>query len=240
MPTAEEAIEELIATRPPVHEVDGQPQDWGLTGDALRWLARHLRADWRTLETGCGHSTILFALTSAQHVVVAPFREEHERAREWCSSRGFSTDALRSVIATSQEVLPGLEGDQFDFALIDGGHAFPLPFIDWYYVAVRLRVGGCVMIDDMHLKACSLLRDFLLSEKPRWKLVADLDRAVVFEKLEHAVIPHDDWAGQPWFQDADIQTWRDLKNAKEDFKWQTEDLNRQWRELWDAQERSDA
>jgi hypothetical protein len=48
----QEAIDELLATRPPLHRADDGAQDWGLGQDVLAWLAEHVLADWRTVETG--------------------------------------------------------------------------------------------------------------------------------------------------------------------------------------------
>ena len=194
----EAAIEELIASPPALHSHDGEPQDWGLDATALSWLADHVHPDWRTLETGCGLSSVVFALKSADHTIVAPVEREHELVREWCAERGHSTDHVRSLVDISRVALPKLENESLDLALIDGSHSFPVPFVDWYFMAVRLRVGGYVVIDDMHIRTCRTLRDFLATEKGRWQLEAEVGRAVVFEKLTEVVIPDTDWAGQPW------------------------------------------
>jgi hypothetical protein len=195
-PTA--AIEELIASPPVLHWLGGEPQRWGLDGATLRWLADRVEPDWRTVETGCGLSSVLFALKAAKHTIVAPNVHEHDSVRSWCAARGFSTAHVTSVVELSQVALPMLEPEPVDLVLIDGGHAFPTPFIDWYYLAGRLRTGGYVVIDDLHIRTCSLLRDFLAAERGRWCLRAEVGRAVIFEKLQTELIPESDWTGQPW------------------------------------------
>lgn len=195
MPTADEAIAELLASPPEFH---GPGRRWALSPATNAWLIEHVQPSWRTVETGCGHSSALLALKGAEHTIVAPDPAQHEAVRAWCAARGRSTDRVTSVVALSQDALPSLEGGPFDLALIDGGHAFPTPFIDWYYLAVRLRLGGFLIIDDMSIRAPGMLRKFLAQEKGRWALEADLGRAVIFRKLADPVIPADDWVSQPW------------------------------------------
>jgi methyltransferase family protein len=196
--TPDQAIDELISDRPPLHSLPGGPQDWGLAPEVLRWLADHVREDWDTLETGCGHSTIVFALRGAEHTAVAPHQAEHDRVREWCQEHGFSTAGLTLMCDLSQRVLPRLEGP-LDLGLIDGSHGFPTPFIDWYYIAERLQAGGRLILDDTDLPTVGLLTDFLLAEEGRWSLECELGRAVVFRKLtSEGPIPPMDWTQQPW------------------------------------------
>jgi hypothetical protein len=204
MTSIDEAIEELITSPPAMHWSGGQPQRWEIDSRVLRWLADNIEADWRTLETGCGVSSLVFALRSASHTIVAPGDDQHERVRAWCDERGFSTAHVKSVVEQSQTALPMLPMDVIEVALIDGGHAFPLPFIDWYYTAVRLRAGGYLIVDDMHIRSCRLLRDFLATEDGRWRLDANLEAAVVFKKLNEVVIPRNDWVGQQWCRTAPV------------------------------------
>jgi predicted O-methyltransferase YrrM len=95
-------------------------------------------------------------------------------------------------------VLPSFEGPELDFVLVDGDHAFPTPFIDWYYAAERLRVGGRMMIDDIPLRTGAVLDDFLSTETTRWRAVRRLPRTVVYEKLTTTVIDFAGWMSQPW------------------------------------------
>jgi hypothetical protein len=143
---------------------------------------------------------------------VAPAEWEHENVRAWCQERGFSTDNVTSVVDHSQRALPQLTRDghdPLDLALIDGAHAFPFPWIDFYYLAEPLRVGGYLMIDDTQLRTGALLRDFLTAEEGRWELVADFGTTVVFRKTSDVLVPDTDWVGQPWCAD-----WADPREAK--------------------------
>jgi hypothetical protein len=75
-------------------------------------------------------------------------------------------------IGPSQEVLPTLRSDAVDLALIDGQHAFPIFFLDWYFCDRWLWVGGVIVVDDTQLWTGHVLRDFLAAESG-WRRVHD-------------------------------------------------------------------
>ena len=50
-----------------------------------------------------------------------------------------------------------LPPEPLDFVLIDGGHGFPTPMLDWFYGAGRLRRGGVAVFDDVQLPAVAML-----------------------------------------------------------------------------------
>jgi hypothetical protein len=78
--------------------------------------------------------------------------------------------------------------------LIDGQHAFPTPFIDWYYTADKLRVGGILIIDDTQLWTGQVLKQFLL-EEAEWSLIEEFSaRTVIFRKEKD--YSHEKWWGQ--------------------------------------------
>jgi hypothetical protein len=81
--------------------------------------------------------------------------------------------------------------------LVDGDHAFPLPFIDWYYTADHLAVGGFMVIDDIQLITGRLLADFMDAD-PKWERVLyEPTRFAVFRKLSHPV-HSGTWIDQPY------------------------------------------
>jgi predicted O-methyltransferase YrrM len=168
-----------------------------LEAAALRYVLDHVSPGDRTLETGVGYSTVVFAIAGARHTAVAPLPAEHERVRTWCAAEQISTDDIEFVLDVSQRALPTMAGD-LDFVLVDGGHLFPVPFVDWYYAAERLRLGGRLMIDDIQLRSVEVLVDFLRADHERWREVATFERTVVFEKVAAPVLPIDGWVGQPW------------------------------------------
>ncbi len=172
-------LESLLDACPAVH---GRVT-YGLEKDTLRFLDQHVADGSRTLETGSGLSTLLFAYKSALHTCVTPWKLESLRIRQHCSERGIPTERLMFAIGSSDEMLPKLLGSgPLDLVLIDGGHGFPMPFVDWLYCAPRLTIGGILVIDDTHLWTGAILRDFLLLES-EWKLEASFARGAAFRKI---------------------------------------------------------
>ncbi len=134
----------------------------------LLFLDQHVQPGMRTLETGSGISTIMFANKGAQHTCIAPDAEQVTLIQQYCAQHAIATRDLEFMLETSEDALPKLPPQEvFDLALIDGRHSFPNPIIDWYYIARVLKIGGLVVIDDLHIWTCELLVNFLRAE-PDW------------------------------------------------------------------------
>ncbi|MCB1130449.1 MAG: hypothetical protein KDN05_04920, partial [Verrucomicrobiae bacterium] len=58
----------------------------------------------------------------------------------------------------------------------------PIPHIDWFYTAPRIKVGGLFVLDDIHIPAVRSLHDFLAAE-PQWKLDKTVLNTAFFRKL---------------------------------------------------------
>jgi predicted O-methyltransferase YrrM len=164
----------------------------------LRLIFERVREGQETLETGAGYSTIVFALSGAKHTAISPLALEHDRIRQWCEERGVRLDNVGFVVAPSQDALPGLGGAPLDFVLIDGDHAFPVPFIDFLYAAGRLRPGGILMVDDTHITTGRILDDFLSSEAGRWRRLATFETASAFERLDGELLDPGGWQTQSY------------------------------------------
>ena len=193
--TNEAIFEILLATNPSLH---GSPsRQWQLGEDVMRWLFANVTSGQRTLETGCGYSTILFALKGARHTVISPVVEEHQRVRQWCDVNGIDLSNLDFNLAHSEEVLPTLALEPLNVVLIDGWHAFPAPLLDWFFTANKLVVDGHLIVDDTHIKAVRILRDFLEAEQGRWELVARFKQTDIFRKVSRDVFIGE-FHTQPW------------------------------------------
>lgn len=189
-------LDEVLRDPPRPHEQDGNYVSMALPGDALRFIHRHLDGSGASLETGCGCSTVVFAMTGARHTVVAPLSSEFDALRDYCAERGIATDRVEFVVGPSQSVLPALDTGPLDLVLIDGCHGFPAPYLDWFHTAGALRIGGHLVVDDTWIWSCQILRDFLAAQ-PEWELVAEYaDRTAVFRKLAHGAELLD-WNDQP-------------------------------------------
>ena len=189
-------INQMMSESPKFHGRQGD-LSWHINKDVLNWLAANACAGMTTLETGAGYSTVIFAMCGARHTAISPASWEHERILRWCQEHGIATDELTFIDDYSESVLPNLETDPLDIVLIDGRHAFPSPFIDWYYAASRLKVGGRVIVDDTFLRSCKILNEFLLAEKGRWQCEAKFAFSSIFKKISED-IHSPGWRLQPW------------------------------------------
>ncbi|MDT7542564.1 MAG: hypothetical protein QOE33_2468 [Acidobacteriota bacterium] len=191
-------IGKILAARPRIHRTaEGQSMDMSLASDVLDFIMENIPPDASTLETGCGLSTVLFASRSAHHVVITPAREEFETVLRFCAENNIETDALDFREGASELILPSLDVKPLDLVLIDGRHGFPAPFIDWFYTAGKLKIGGLMIVDDCWLWTGKVLSD-LLSEQPQWEQVRDFDgRTSAFRKLDERS-EWGDWTDQPY------------------------------------------
>ncbi len=196
----ESTISDLIANSPPLH--GGTTH--GLVGQALDWIDQ-LPRPLRTLETGCGISTLVFVRRGDQHLCITPDAGEAERVRAYCDQLGLDASNVRFMIERSEKALPPLDSELLDLVLIDGSHAFPHVFIDYFYASDRLVTGGLLVIDDIHLWTGKVLRDFLATE-PNWTIVSEWEgRTVAFRKLSEPE-PRD-WFDQPYVRRRSSPWW---------------------------------
>ena len=190
-------LELLLRTPPKLHGPEGATTDgWRLDDAALRFLDAHIRPDMRTIETGAGVSTIAFARKRTQHTCVVPDSLVVRRIRQYCSSARVRLDTVDFVVGRSEYALPRLRSGAYEFALIDGRHGFPAPFIDWFYLADRLRQGGIVLVDDTWIWTCHVLVRFLDADAG-WQRFARLPTSAAFVKTCDDA-HHAEWVEQPF------------------------------------------
>jgi len=176
---------------PAKYHADGT-ECWALGKKELEFIFDNVPPKSNTLETGAGLSTALLAYLKCNHTCISPAKEEHRRIKEFCVQSGISTENTTFITAFSQDVLPSLQCEPVDFLLIDGGHGFPIPFLDWLYGSQKLKVGGIVIVDDTQLWTGEILKEFLLAEH-QWELVETFHTAVAFKKKSIDIIK--DWGG---------------------------------------------
>lgn len=197
------SVERLLADPPVVHPMDSSPTPqmgvWSTDRAAYRFLAERCPPGTRTIETGSGLSTVLFAALGTDHICCTPGPEEKDRILDYCKAHDLSVDGLRFELGSSHESLPRVQatGTEVDVALVDGGHGFPLPVIDWFYAGAMLGAGGVVVIDDVNLPAVRTLLAFVARD-PRWRRVAGSPKWVAFERTGSGPLA-EDWTGQPFY-----------------------------------------
>lgn len=187
----------------------------------LQWLEKHLQEDWATLETGAGYTTTLFAASGCQHTTISPSEPEHERISSWCEEHGVTTKNIQFVPRPSQDVLPYLDKSPLNLVLIDGAHAWPFPYLDWYYTADRLVVGGYMIVDDLNIITGEHLYDFLRGEESagRWKFETLIDHTAIFMKTSEDLFGPHEWHSQPYLLDEHRKrAWKWTSNSKDKVK----------------------
>jgi len=191
-------LQQLLDDSPKLHRVGPDVAiSYELSDQALRFIDQNIDRASVTLETGAGVSTVLFAIKGADHTCVVPDQALVARIKDYCQQKMISVEKINFCIGKSEKMLPVLEASELDLLLIDGQHAFPTPFIDWYYTADKLRVGGMVIIDDTHLWTGQVLKKFLL-EEAEWRLIEEFSaRTAVFKKEK--AYDHEKWWGQQPF-----------------------------------------
>ena len=187
-------VARVVADEPVFHS--SGTRVWNAMPRTLELIAAWAKPGDRTLETGAGASTVVFAGMGSVHVAVSPFADEHVRIRDYCASIGVDTGKVTFVEGPSDDVLPALQVSRpVDLAFIDGKHSFPHPIVDFHYIERRMRVGGILLVDDVPIPAVGMLYRFLEHNKD-WRFVDLVDRrAAVFEKLAEADF-EDNWRWQ--------------------------------------------
>jgi hypothetical protein len=177
-----ELITTVLGSPPKIHKF-APTGVWNTNRACYEFMARQVRPGWRTLETGCGVSTVLFAGWGCDHLCVVPAPKEREGILEYCTEQGVDQASLSFDLRASEWALPDLPPDAaYDLVFIDGSHGFPLPIIDWFYGAAHLREGGIVMLDDRNLAQVNLLVEWFLDRDPRWELLQSTSKWAAYRR----------------------------------------------------------
>ena len=177
------SFDKIIANYPSFHRDEkGEPWFLGVSGDTLKVLASFIKPGMRTVETGAGFSSLAFIIKGSQHTAICPDDYLEKNIREWCDKWKINHSRFTYKMAKSQDVVPFMTED-LDFVFIDGEHAFPLPQIDFYYLARRLKVGGHLAIDDTNLWTGAILVQNLRCDKD-WVFVSEHGgKTAIFRRL---------------------------------------------------------
>ena len=190
-------LETLLLHPPSLHvNRSGNAVPLGAGGRLLRYMDQKLHEGDVTLETGAGLSTLVFAMKKCLHTAVVPDQDQVDRILAWCAAHDVQTDTLTFAVEPSEKVLPGLDPAPLDLVLIDGGHGFPIPMLDWFYAGRRLREGGTLIVDDVQIWTGRVLLD-VLAKEPQWRIdhKSDLE---FFAATRTGTGPAGEWTDQPY------------------------------------------
>ena len=204
METSRRTLADVLKDQPQFHRLadihaglDASLTSWAARLDTLEAMQSYLQPGMKTMETGCGHSTVMFALSGAEHYCVTPAQGETERVQEFCQGSAIDTGGLHFMIGNSQDELAKLPEDLLlDLVFIDGGHFFPIPCIDWYYADLHLKAGGIFVLDDLRIPTVRMVYDFMRADRA-WEQLRIIDDTAYFRKNRQAPNLHD-WIEQEY------------------------------------------
>ena len=188
----------VLAAPPRVHGPAAPDGVWRTDDGCYRFLATICGPDSKTLETGLGISTALFAGWDCTHTCVVPTRQQADILVAYCTSLGVDPSRVTFQIGTSDSELPRLSATPLDVVLIDGGHAFPHPVLDWHYAGGRLKSGGVLVVDDVTLPALSRMLLPFLDADPRWLCLRATAKWRAYERRSGGSL-RDEWGDQAFF-----------------------------------------
>jgi hypothetical protein len=185
-----DVVDRLLRDRPFFHSKG--TKRWDSLPGTLRAIHRSVQGGTQTLETGCGASTVVFAAQGARHTTISPDAEEHARVRDYLNQIGVDSSRLTFIVGLSDRVLPSLCTERsLSTAFIDGAHGFPYPAVDWHYVTRALKIGGCLLMDDIPMPAVTWVFRYMRTD-PSWRLDGILDdRAAAFTLTDEPAPEYD-------------------------------------------------
>lgn len=192
-------LEEILSESPIIHVAkNGAKVSYATTKEALRFIYSHCRQDMKTIETGCGLSTVVFSLLGCQHTCITPNAEHVRLVKEYCFTKEIGLNSVEFISGRSERILPNLSVSNLDFAFIDGGHAFPIPYLDWFYINERMRLGGVLGIDDIQIPTVKILNKFLDSSPEYTGLYKERKVAFYRKVSDQECSEWDYWTDQPF------------------------------------------
>lgn len=175
----------LLDSPPKIHNwSSGELTSSGLPTPVFEFMDKILSPESRSIETGMGISTALFALKGTIHTCINPDQDEIVRFKEYVNKNDISIKNMIFLCKRSDEVWFDLKENIWDFILIDGCHGFPIPYMDWYFFSQGLKINGYLVIDDTNISTGKELKAFLSGEDA-WELIAPFSpKTAVFKKIK--------------------------------------------------------
>lgn len=190
-PTVREVLKEILQVQAVLHGA-GTMSDEALTAIARHANSRRIR---RSVETGCGATTLLLSHLSEHHTVFAlDFGGSVANVRR---SPLLREGVVSFVEGPSQRMLPQHHFDEkLQLAVIDGPHAYPFPDLEYYFLYPHLETGALLVLDDIHIRTINKLFQFLRRDE-MFRLEEVVRTTSFFTRTE---APTFDPTGDGWHQ----------------------------------------
>jgi methyltransferase family protein len=163
-----------------------QPGWWhdsaNLNPAVLQAITRHAEriGAHETAETGCGLSTVLLSvLAECHHCFTIAAGNSLERVQNVPHIRH---DHVNFVIGPSQITVPRHSfARPLDLVLLDGPHGFPFPYLEYFHFYPRVRKGGLLVVDDIHIPTVRQMYD-VLRDETMWIHLEDVLTTAFFQR----------------------------------------------------------
>jgi hypothetical protein len=147
----------------------------------------------KSIETGIGLSTAVFCNLGWDHISISPSADEAKQIKMWCAENSVPLNNLSIITDYSYNAPYFNEIDKdLDFVFIDGNHGFPHPFLDYFYLSRKLKVGGYLAIDDLEIESPRYLFK-QIQKKPYWRIVALESKWVILQLISENMVSQEDW-----------------------------------------------
>jgi Methyltransferase domain len=190
-------------------------QHWAgtCTGTSLAELERVLTCHFgdrpiRTVETGCGASTVVFAQYAAEHTVYCYDDRDYAGGSSVLYAQsfpGFREEAVRWVFGPTQRTIFAEPLDRpVDVIQIDGPHGYPFPELEYFAFIRWLTHGGVLIVDDIHIPSINNMYQFLLQDDG-FRVLSIVQTTAFLERTQLPVVnlEGDDW----WLQRYNVQSF---------------------------------
>lgn len=190
-PTVREVLKQILQMQAVLHSAGT------MSDDALTAIARHAsnRRVRRSVETGCGATTLLLSHLSEHHTVFA--LDIGGSVANVRRSPLLREGVVSFVEGPSQRMLPQHYFDEkLQLAIIDGPHAYPFPDLEYYFIYPHLETGALLVLDDIHIRTINNLFQFLCRDE-MFRLDEVVRTTAFFTRTE---APMFDPVGDSWRQ----------------------------------------
>ena len=154
-----------------------------------------------SLETGCGKSTVMFSNISEQHYVFAydDRKESGSSVQMVVDDPDYRDRGVTWVYGPTQRTLLTQtfpDHTLFDVVLLDGPHGYPFPDLEYALLYDRIRPGGVLIIDDVHIPSIGKMYD-ILREDRMYREIGVFSTTGVLQRTSRPGVPS---TGDHWYE----------------------------------------